>query len=98
MINAVYINEADIMKPLLCLFSVRNIDVGEELTFSYVGTVDEVRAHLLACIILSGLIPYVLHLYIPGYRETERREILPEMLVRVEEMLWPALHIWRYHL
>ncbi|KZV86722.1 SET domain-containing protein [Exidia glandulosa HHB12029] len=34
---AVHINEPDVFKPMLCLFTYRDVKAGEELTFSYAG-------------------------------------------------------------
>ncbi|KZT55053.1 SET domain-containing protein [Calocera cornea HHB12733] len=39
--HAAYINEVDVQKPLLVMYSSRKIDAGEELCFSYRGTDDE---------------------------------------------------------
>lgn len=36
-----YINEADIEKPLLTIFTCKNVNAGEELCFSYAGRLDE---------------------------------------------------------
>ncbi|RPD78603.1 SET domain-containing protein [Lentinus tigrinus ALCF2SS1-7] len=40
-IVAVYINEANVEKPLLAIFTKREIDPGQELCFSYMGNVDD---------------------------------------------------------
>jgi SET domain-containing protein len=40
-IVAVYINEAYIEKPLLTIFTIRDVAKGEELCFSYFGEPDE---------------------------------------------------------
>ncbi len=39
-INAVYLNEANIEKPLLAIFTKRDIEPHEELCFSYMGPID----------------------------------------------------------
>ncbi|KAJ6447593.1 SET domain-containing protein [Mycena vitilis] len=39
MVNPCYIDEPDIVRPLMVLFAVRNISIGEELCFSYEGYV-----------------------------------------------------------
>ncbi|TDL21679.1 SET domain-containing protein [Rickenella mellea] len=41
LINACYINEANIDKPLMTLFTQRDINENEELTFSYYGDPDD---------------------------------------------------------
>ncbi|ESK91613.1 set domain-containing protein [Moniliophthora roreri MCA 2997] len=40
MLSFVYIDEADIYKPLLCIFARRDIAPNEEITFSYAGDPD----------------------------------------------------------
>lgn len=40
-INPCYINEASLEKPLLTLFTVRDVAAGEELCFSYFGPPDD---------------------------------------------------------
>ncbi|EEB90973.1 hypothetical protein MPER_10747, partial [Moniliophthora perniciosa FA553] len=40
MLSFVYIDEADIYKPLLCIFARRDITPNEEITFSYAGDPD----------------------------------------------------------
>ena len=40
-INAVYINEANKFKPLMVIFTCRDVSAGEELCFSYFGDLDD---------------------------------------------------------
>lgn len=40
-IVAAYIDETDIQKPLLALFTLRKVKSGEEITFDYAGNPDE---------------------------------------------------------
>ncbi|KAJ8590683.1 hypothetical protein M405DRAFT_736433, partial [Rhizopogon salebrosus TDB-379] len=39
-IQACYINEANIDKPMLTIFTVREVEPLEELSFSYMGQID----------------------------------------------------------
>jgi hypothetical protein len=47
-INPCYINEANIDKPLLTVFTKRDVEPSEELSFSYMGCIDDdMVCHLL---------------------------------------------------
>lgn len=40
MTSLVYLNEANIEKPLICLFTCKDVSPGQELCFSYFGLDD----------------------------------------------------------
>ncbi|KIN96882.1 hypothetical protein M404DRAFT_972557 [Pisolithus tinctorius Marx 270] len=47
-ITACYINDADINKPLLAVFTVRDVEPWEELCFSYYGDAEQANGRLIA--------------------------------------------------
>ena len=54
-IVACYINDADINKPLLAVFTIREVDPWEELCFSYYGDM-EVSKVLFCQVITNSLL------------------------------------------
>jgi [histone H3]-lysine9 N-trimethyltransferase SUV39H len=40
-VNGVYINDANFLKPLICLFALKDIPAYTEICFSYYGLDDE---------------------------------------------------------
>ncbi|KAI5989008.1 hypothetical protein EDD15DRAFT_2171820 [Pisolithus albus] len=47
-ITACYINDADINKPLLAVFTIRDVEPWEELCFSYYGDTEQAKGKLIA--------------------------------------------------
>lgn len=60
-IEAVYIHEANVAKPLVTIFTCKDVLAGEELTFSYAGPDDEevVKETAQQVCLLFALIPFV---------------------------------------
>ena len=95
-INACYINEANLDKPLLTIFTQRDVLPGEELCFSYLGNDDDddaeedsVRCALVSLAALSVLT------FISGGRAAKQRCGVRQVSVRRGELQGAHVQVMR---